>query len=295
MTLKQMRYAMAVASFGSINDAARRLYITQPALTNSLRQLEAELGFSIFLRSRSGIEITPNGQEFLRQIRTVVERVDAISDRFRTSGKECKTLSVSAQHYNFASDAFVRLLQDSGPRYTFTFLETTTLQVMENTALGYSELGILYYSKSNESVLFRELKNRALTFHPLFKTAPHVFLRSGHPLCEKDRLTLNDLEPYPFVLYSQGQESSYNFLEEIIPAADRAQVIYIQDRSTCYRILEHTDAYSIGTGILAQNSSRSCVLSIPLSGCDEMYIGWIQKNGSVLSPLALQFLDLIQV
>lgn len=295
MTLKQMRYAMAVASFGSISDAARHLYITQPALTNSLRQLEAELGFSIFLRNRSGIEVTPNGQEFLRQIRTVIERVDAISDRFHTSGKERKTLSVSAQHYNFASDAFVRLLQDSGSRYTFTFLETTTLQVMENTALGYSELGILYYSKSNESVIFRELKNRALTFHPLFETAPHVFLRSGHPLCEKNRLALNDLEPYPFVLYSQGQESSYNFLEEIIPAADRAQVIYIQDRSTCYRILEHTDAYSIGTGILARTPSHSCVLSIPLSGCDEMYIGWIQKNGSALSPLALQFLGLIQV
>lgn len=295
MTLKQMRYAMAVASFGSISDAARHLYVTQPTLTNSLRQLEAELGFPIFLRSRSGIEITPNGQEFLRQIRTVIERVDAIEERFTASGKERETLSVSAQHYNFASDAFVKLLQESGSRYTFTFLETTTLQVMENTALGYSELGILYYSKGNESVIFRELKSRGLAFHPLFETAPHVFLRSGHPLCQRPQLALNDLEPYPFVLYSQGQEGSYNFLEEIIPAADRAQIIYIQDRSTCYRILEHTDSYSIGTGILAQNSRHSSVLSIPLSGCDEMYIGWIQKNGSALSPLALRFLELIQV
>lgn len=295
MTLKQMRYVIAVARYSSISEAAKKLYLTQPSLTNSIRMLETELGFPIFLRGRNGVEITPRGQEFIRQIKTVVESVDTIEEKFTSSGRERQTLSISAQHYNFAADAFVRLVQESGSLYTLNFLETTTLQVIENTALGTSDLGILYYSKNNESVIFRELKNRGLTFHSLFQASPHVFLRTGHPLSGKESLLLEDLRPYPYVLYSQGSDSSYNFLEEIVAAADKEQVIYIQDRSTCYRILENTDAYSVGSGILSQESGASEVRSIPLAGYDEMFIGWIQKRNVELSEPAARFLELIRV
>lgn len=295
MTLKQMRYVIAVARYSSISEAAKKLYLTQPSLTNSIRMLETELGFPIFLRGRNGVEITPQGQEFIRQIKTVVESVDTIEEKFTSSGRERQTLSISAQHYNFAADAFVRLVQESGSLYTLNFLETTTLQVIENTSLGTSDLGILYYSKNNESVIFRELKNRGLTFHPLLQAGPHVFLRAGHPLSEKAVLSLADLKSYPYVLYSQGADSSYNFLEEIVAAADKEQVIYIQDRSTCYRILENTDAYAVGSGILSQESGASQVRSIPLEGCEEMFIGWIQKRNVELSPPAARFLELIRV
>lgn len=295
MTLKQMRYVVAVARYSSISEAAKKLYLTQPSLTNSIRLLESELGFPIFLRGRNGVEITPRGQEFIRQIKTVIESVDTIEEKFTASGRERQTLSISAQHYNFAADAFVRLVQESGSLYTLNFLETTTLQVIENTALGISELGILYYSKSNEAVIFRELRNRGLTFQSLFQARPHAFLREGHPLSGKPELYLEDLKPYPFVLYSQGADSSYNFLEEIVAAADKEQIIYIQDRSTCYRILENTDAYSVGSGILAQESGTSQVRSTPLSDCEEMFIGWIQKRNAELSPAAARFLDLIRV
>lgn len=295
MTLKQMRYVVAVARYSSISEAAKKLYLTQPSLTNSIRLLESELGFPIFLRGRNGVEITPRGQEFIRQIKTVIESVDTIEEKFTATGRERQTLSISAQHYNFAADAFVRLVQESGPLYTLNFLETTTLQVIENTALGISELGILYYSKSNEAVIFRELRNRGLTFQSLFQARPHAFLREGHPLSGKAQLHLEDLKPYPFVLYSQGSDSSYNFLEEIVAAADKEQIIYIQDRSTCYRILENTDAYSVGSGILAQESGTSQVRSTPLSDCEEMFIGWIQKRSAELSPAAARFLELIRL
>lgn len=295
MTLKQMRYAIAVAKYASISEAAKKLYLTQPSLTSSIQMLENELGFPIFLRGRGGAELTPRGQELIKQMKTVIEAVDSMEEKFSAPSRERQTLSISAQHYNFAADAFVRLIRESGSLYTFQFLETTTLEVIENTASGLSELGILYYSKSNESVILRELKNRSLTFHPLFQASPHVFLRKGHPLEHKADLSLQDLKPYPFLLYSQGPNSSYNFLEEIVDAADRDQVIYIQDRSTCYRLLENTDAYSVGSGILSQESGTSRVLSLPLKGCEEMYIGWIHKKGTALTPLAERFLELIHL
>ncbi len=294
MTLKQMRYVIMVARFSSISEAAKKLYLTQPSLTNSIRMLEEELGFPIFLRGRNGVEVTPRGQEFLQQIKAVVERVDSIEERFSASGRERQELSISAQHYNFAADAFIRLVREAGPSYTFRFLETTTLQVIENTESGLSEVGILYYSKSNEAVILRELKNRHLSFQLLFRAGAHVFLRAGHPMADKADLTLDDLKPYPFLLYNQEPGSSSNFLEELVPAADRDQVMYIQDRSTFFRILEQTDAYSVGSGILSEDSSASLILSRPLNGCEEMYIGWIQKKGMALSPLARRFLSLIR-
>lgn len=295
MTIKQMRYVVAVARYASISEAAKKLYLTQPSLTSSLHLLEAELGFPIFLRSRGGVEITPRGEELIRQMRTILEAVDSMEEKFTASSGDRKTLSVSAQHYNFAADAFTRLVQESGSLYTYHFLETTTLEVMDNTASGRSDLGILYYSRNNESVILRELKSRGLTFHLLFKAMPHVFLRDSHPLAKSASLSLEDLKPFPFLAYSQGPDTSYNFIEEVVPASGRDQIIYIQDRSTCYRILENTDAYSVGSGILSRETGTSRVRSIPLQDCEEMHIGWIQKQNVVLSPLARQFLQLIRL
>lgn len=289
-----MRYVVAVARYASISEAAKRLYLTQPSLTSSLHLLETELGFPIFLRSRGGVEVTPRGEELIRQMRTILEAVDSMEEKFSSAAGDRQTLSVSAQHYNFAADAFTRLVQESGSFYTYHFLETTTLEVMDNTASGHSDLGILYYSRRNESVLRRELKSRGLTFHLLFEAMPHVFLRDSHPLAGNASLSLEELKPYPFLAYSQGPDTSYNFIEEIIPASGRDQIIYIQDRSTCYRILENTDAYSVGSGILSRESGTSRVRSIPLKDCENMQIGWIQKQNAVLSPLARRFLELIK-
>lgn len=295
MTLKQMRYVTAIARYASISEAAKKLYLTQPSLTSSVHQLEEELGFPIFLRSRNGVEVTPKGQELIRQMKTILEAVDIMEGKYSSAAADRQTLSISAQHYNFAADAFIRLVQESSSCYTLHFLETTTLEVIENTASGRSDLGILYYSKNNESVILRELKNHGLTFHLLFEAYPHVFLRSGHPLAGKSGLTLEELSPYPFLSYSQGTNTSYNFLEEIVPASGKDQVIYIQDRSTCYRLLENTNAYSIGSGILSRESGTDQVRSFPLTDCEEMHIGWIQKKGSELSPSAKHFLELIHI
>lgn len=295
MTLKQMRYVTAVARYASISEAAKKLYLTQPSLTSAIHQLETELGFPIFVRSRSGVEITPKGRELIRQMKTVLEAVDSMEEKFSAAAAERQTLSVSAQHYNFAADAFLRLVRESGSLYTLRFLETTTLEVIQNTASGLSDLGILYYSKSNESVILRELKNHALAFHLLFSARPHVFLRADHPLADRPEIALEDLTPYPFIAYNQGSDSSNNFLEEIVSASGKDQVIYIQDRSTCYRLLEQTDAYSIGSGILSEEPGTSLVRSFPLKDGEEMFIGWIQKKDIILSPLAGRFLELIHI
>ena len=101
MTLKQMRYTIAVARYKSFNEAAKRLYVSQPSLTGAVQGLEKELGFLIFKRNRSGVELTAEGKEYLNRIQAIVEQVDELETAYHNGAKPTDYFSVSAQHYNF--------------------------------------------------------------------------------------------------------------------------------------------------------------------------------------------------
>jgi len=259
-------------------------------------ELENELGFKIFERSRSGIAVSPKGQEFVRYIQTIAEQVSIIEEKYVNRSDSRVHFSVSTQHYLFSVSAFVRLLREEHGNYQMNCLETRTMDVINNVANDISEIGILYFAKINENVITRELKNRNLAFHLLFSTTPHVFFRKGHPLLEKDCATIDDLKDYPFISFSQGPDTSYSFSEEVVPMPFQKQNIHIQDRGSLMHILINTDAYSIGSGIFPPETSnaQSRIASIPLLGVDKMSIGWIQKNGCKLSPLAQKYLRLIK-
>ena len=108
MTLQQLRYAIAVADNGSMNEAAKKLFISQPSLSGMIKDLEEELDIQIFLRSNRGILITPEGMEFLGYARQVMEQYRLMENRF-IEKKVKKKFSVSTQHYTFAVKAFVEI------------------------------------------------------------------------------------------------------------------------------------------------------------------------------------------
>lgn len=82
MTLNQLKYVIAISKENSINEAAKSLYISQPSLTASLHSLEQEIGFDIFLRSKSGISLTVKGAEFLGYAKSVMEQYDILDAKF---------------------------------------------------------------------------------------------------------------------------------------------------------------------------------------------------------------------
>lgn len=289
MTLKQMRYTIAVAGYKSFNEAAKRLYVSQPSLTGAVQGLEEELGFLIFKRNRSGVELTAKGKEYLNRIQAIVEQVDELETAYHNEAKPTDYFSVSAQHYNFPVEILLRMIHEAGSHYRFFILETRTKEVIRNVAEGVSELGILYFSQRNKAVLLRELRIRGISFHPLTVCSPCVYMRKHHPLAGTGKIRMRELEPYPFVTFYQGEDSSNNFVEEIIDFTQKSQIIYISDKSSGWHILKYTDAYSIGSGMLDSEWSDD-VITVPLMDCDEMTIGWIQKKRAKLSEMAEYFL-----
>ena len=111
MTLAQLRYAITVAKAGSMNEAARSLFISQPSLSSAIKELEEETGIELFRRSNRGISVTPEGEEFLGYARQVVEQYELMESKYISKEQSRKKFSVSTQHYTFAVNAFVGLVK----------------------------------------------------------------------------------------------------------------------------------------------------------------------------------------
>ena len=113
MTLAQLRYTIAIAKAGSMNEAAKTLFLSQPSLSETIRELETEIGFDLFVRSNRGILVTPEGEEFLGYARQVTEQFQLLTSRYIDKQMKEK-FSVSMQHYTFAVKAFVELVKQVG-------------------------------------------------------------------------------------------------------------------------------------------------------------------------------------
>ena len=201
MTLQQLKYVVAIADKGSINEAAKTLFISQPSLSNAVRELESELGLSIFLRTNKGVKTTVEGEEFLGYARQVVQQNELLEEKF-LSGKPAKQrFSVSTQHYTFAANAFVELINEfGGNEYEFSLRETTTYNIIQDVKNLRSEIGILYLSFHNESVIAKFLRENDVLFTELLTAKPHIFISRNNPLAGRKNVKLTELEDFPCVM-----------------------------------------------------------------------------------------------
>ena len=235
MTLQQLRYITMVAEKGTISEAAKELFISQPSLTNAIRELEQEMQVTIFHRTTKGVTITAEGDEFLAYARQILDQVGLMQERYLNVNERNPRFSVSCQHYSFAVNAFVDVIRKFDARkYDFTLRETQTYEIIEDVAKLKSEIGILYTSSQNETIIMKLIRQNDLKFEELFVAKPHVFISSKHPLADREALTLEDLEEYPYLSFEQGDYNSFYFSEEIFSPAVRSKNIRVRDRATLF-------------------------------------------------------------
>ena len=123
MTLQQLRYVVMVADTGTITEAANRLYISQPSLTNAIHELEKEMNVVIFNRTNKGISLSAEGEIFLGYARQVLEQAALLEETYKKKAGRKQEFSVSTQHYSFAVNAFVELIERYGSeKYDFLSL-----------------------------------------------------------------------------------------------------------------------------------------------------------------------------
>ena len=289
MTLQQLKYADAVAACGSISEAARRLFVTQPTLTESIRALEEELRTAIFTRTARGVTVTREGEEFLASARLILDDISRISEKYTGKAVRRPQFSVSCQHYAFAVEAFMEVVKDNAAEgYDFTIRETVTSEIIDDVARHRSEIGILYLSSRNETALRKILKKEELQFEELFSAKPHVFLGKKHPLAKKKVISPEELDAYPYITYEQGVENALYFAEEVMPAIDRKKNIRVRDRATMTNLILGLNGFTVASGVHAKAYNPS-IVSVPLKLNDTIHVGIVSRAGIPPTPAAAAF------
>lgn len=294
MTLKQLRYITVVAETGNITEAAKKLFIAQPSLTASIQELEKEYDITIFHRSKRGIEITPEGEEFLGYARQVLEQTNLIEERYSSGNTGKHRFSVSSQHYSFVVESFVELLKKvGGDKYEFHMRETETYDIIKDVANLRSEIGILYINEFNETVINKTLRDNNLSFTSLLKVKPHVFIGRKSPLAGKKSISLEDLKEYPRLSYEQGSHNSFYFSEEILSTVDSDREIIVRDRASLFNMLIGMNGYTICSGIISEELNGPNIIAKPLEVEDYMDIGYILPKAIRPSALTLDYIDIL--
>ena len=295
MTLQQLKYVITVAESSSFTEAAKQLFISQPSLTKSMKELEDEMGITIFDRTNKGVSISKAGEEFLAYARQVNDQASLLEEKYKGSRGIKRVFCVSTQHYSFAVHAFVDLIKKCGSdNYDFSIRETQTYEIIEDVARLKSELGILYYNSFNKKILKKEFKANDLKFTELFTASPHIFVSKKNPLAKRSSVTMEELAPYPFLSFEQGEHNSFYYSEEIFGTEVNSRNIRVRDRATLFNLIIGLNGYTICSGVIDEKLNGKNIVAVPLSAEGDMHIGYIQNNKTHLSRLAEMYIEAVK-
>lgn len=290
ITLQQLHYFIEVAAEGSITGAAELLYVAQPTMSAAMKDLESRVGRTLLTRSARGVTLTDEGAEFLGYARQVVEQMSLLEQRYLGQPPSRRLLGVSAQHYSFVVEAFIRMVRSGdAEQYEFSLRETRTWDIIEDVRTLRSEVGILYRNDFNRKVIDKLLRDSGLVFHPLFAATPHIFISRQNPLASRDRVTLDDLADLPRLTFDQGANNSFYFAEEILSTLSSKREIRVSDRATIFNLMIGLDGYTISTGIISDDLDPE-IVAIPLDVDESIEIGWISHSGIPLTEQAQRYL-----
>ena len=292
MTLQQLKYVCMVAETGKITEAAKKLYISQPSLTNAIHELEKEMNVVIFNRTNKGISLSAEGEIFLGYARQVLEQAAVLEDKYKGEHGEKKKFCVSTQHYSFAVNAFVHMVKQYGmDEYEFAVHETKTHEVIEDVKNGKSEIGILYINSFNKNVLEKIFNDNYLEFHKLLECEIYVYMYKGHPLAGKKLIKLEELKDYPCLSFDQGDYNSFYYAEEVLSTYEYKQLIKANDRATMLNLMVGLNGYTLCSGIICEELNGDEYCAVKLDAKEVMDIGYISRKGIALSTIGQQYLE----
>ncbi len=292
MTLVQLKYAIAVVGQNSLNEAAKMLFISQPSLSSAIRSLEKEIGFDIFIRSKTGITLTVKGAEFIGYAKSVMEQYELLDAKYIAQTKVKKNFSVSMQHYTFAVNAFVELVKQYGmDEYEFEVHETKTYEVIEDVKNHKSEIGILYLNDLNKKVLHKLFAEYGLQFEPLLECGVYVYMWKGHPLAERQEIALEELDEYPCLGFAQGEHNSFYFAEEVLSTYQYKRFIRANDRATLLNLMVGLNGFTLCSGIICEDLNGKDYRAVKLRSDERMTIGYISRKDAPVSAIGQRYLE----
>ena len=293
MNIQQLRYVVAIANSGTFREAAEKMYVSQPSLSISVRDLEKELGFKIFRRTSSGTFLTRRGMEFYEKAQELVKGFDVFQNQYANPEEEKDEFSIASQHYDFLPPTITAFSERYPDYKNFRIFESTTVQILDEVAQGHSEIGIIYLNNQNKKGIMQRVEKLGLEVIELIPFQTHIYLREGHPLAQKEELVMEDLADLPTVLFTQEKDEYLYYSENFVDTSASSQMFNVTDRATLNGILERTDAYATGSGFLDSDSVNGITVIRLKDNLDNRMV-YVKREEVELSQAGTLFVEVMQ-
>ncbi|HEU7476985.1 TPA: LysR family transcriptional regulator [Streptococcus pneumoniae] len=293
MNIQQLRYVVAIANSGTFREAAEKMYVSQPSLSISVRDLEKELGFKIFRRTSSGTFLTRRGMEFYEKSQELVKGFDIFQNQYANPEEEKDEFSVASQHYDFLPPTITAFSERYPDYKNFRIFESTTVQILDEVAQGHSEIGIIYLNNQNKKGIMQRVEKLGLEVIELIPFHTHIYLREGHPLAQKEELVMEDLADLPTVRFTQEKDEYLYYSENFVDTSASSQMFNVTDRTTLNGILERTDAYATGSGFLDSDSVNGITVIRLKDNLDNRMV-YVKREEVELSQAGTLFVEVMQ-
>ncbi|HFN7395490.1 TPA: LysR family transcriptional regulator [Streptococcus pneumoniae] len=293
MNIQQLRYVVAIANSGTFREAAEKMYVSQPSLSISVRDLEKELGFKIFRRTSSGTFLTRRGMEFYEKSQELVKGFDIFQNQYANPEEEKDEFSVASQHYDFLPPTITAFSERYPDYKNFRIFESTTVQILDEVAQGHSEIGIIYLNNQNKKGIMQRVEKLGLEVIELIPFHTHIYLREGHPLVQKEELVMEDLADLPTVRFTQEKDEYLYYSENFVDTSASSQMFNVTDRATLNGILERTDAYATGSGFLDSDSVNGITVIRLKDNLDNRMV-YVKREEVELSQAGTLFVEVMQ-
>ncbi len=198
MNLAYLKYAVEIAACGSLNKAAEKLYIGQPNLSRTIKDLESSLGVAIFERSPKGMVVTPDGEVFLQYAKSILSEVESLEGMFKNRSAQKKKFSISVPRASYISDAFAEfskrlVLEDD---VEVMYKETNSLKAMESVLEENCKLGIIRYAENYDRYYKDRMEEKGLSYELIVEFRHMLVMNADSPLAEKELIYPSDLADY---------------------------------------------------------------------------------------------------
>lgn len=293
MNIQQLRYVVAIANSGTFREAAEKMYVSQPSLSISVRDLEKELGFKIFRRTSSGTFLTRRGMEFYEKAQELVKGFDIFQNQYANHEEEKDEFSIASQHYDFLPPTITAFSERYPDYKNFRIFESTTVQILDEVAQGHSEIGIIYLNNQNKKGIMQRVEKLGLEVIELIPFHTHIYLREGHPLAQKEELVMEDLADLPTVRFTQEKDEYLYYSENFVDTSASSQMFNVTDRATLNGILERTDAYATGSGFLDSDSVNGITVIRLKDNLDNRMV-YVKREEVELSQAGTLFVEVMQ-
>ena len=240
MNILHMKYAVEVARLGSLNKAAETLMIAQPNISRSIKELEADLGITIFQRSAKGMVLTPEGEDFMDHARDILHRIDKLDQSYRDGSHKKRKFSISVPRACYISAAIAEFSKNIGSSdVEIYYKETNSKKTIEKLLANEYKLGIIRYSDSYDKYYKSMLEEKGLVCEMVAEFSYVLIMSRENPLASKEIITYNDLSPYIEIAHADPYVPSLPiskvFREEM--PDNIGQRIFVYERASQFDLL----------------------------------------------------------